>query len=346
LVREKKPLIVCLQETKLQACDDSVCTSVWGSSSFGFSFRPSVGASGGLLTVWDTTEVEVWSLLSRDHVLWCHGRFIKTGEDFMVANVYAPCEPGAKQGLWGALSLRLQSLIGMRVCVCGDFNAFRSIDERCSASAGNRPLDHIGFSRFIDDNSLIDLPLCGRKFTWYRGDGLSMSRLDRFLLSEEWRLSWPNCKQEAQLRGLSDHCALVLASDEANWGPRPLRMLKCWRDVPGYSTFVKEKWQSLHVDGWGGFVLKEKLKLLKGALKEWHLTHSHNLSSRIDSLKVRLSALDLKGEEDSLSEVELGDLHEVTADLHSLSRLVLCGSSLDQGGLGRGMPTPSTFILC
>jgi hypothetical protein len=45
LVREKKPLIVCLQETKLQACDDSVCTSVWGSSPFGFSFRPSVGAS-------------------------------------------------------------------------------------------------------------------------------------------------------------------------------------------------------------------------------------------------------------------------------------------------------------
>jgi hypothetical protein len=88
-----------------------------------FLFSPLCWGVGGLLTVWDTTEVEVWSLLSRDHVLWCHGRFIKTGEDFMVANVYAPCEPGAKQGLWDALSLRLQSLIGMRVCVCGDFNA-------------------------------------------------------------------------------------------------------------------------------------------------------------------------------------------------------------------------------
>jgi hypothetical protein len=98
-------------------------------------------------------------------------------------------------------------------------------------------------------------------------------------------------------------------------------MLKCWRDVPGYSTFVKERWQALQVDGWGGFVLKEKLKLMKVALKEWHLTHSHNLSSRIDSLKARLSVLDLKGEEDSLSEVELEDLHGVTADLHSLSRL-------------------------
>jgi hypothetical protein len=98
-------------------------------------------------------------------------------------------------------------------------------------------------------------------------------------------------------------------------------MLKCWRDVPGYSTFVKEKWQSLRVDGWGGFVLKEKLKQMKGALKEWHLTHSQNLLSRIDSLKVRLAGLDLKGEEDNLSEAELEDLHGVTTDIHSLSRL-------------------------
>jgi hypothetical protein len=98
-------------------------------------------------------------------------------------------------------------------------------------------------------------------------------------------------------------------------------MLKCWRDVPGYNLFVKEKWRSLNVDGWGGFVLKEKLKLMKGALKDWHVAHAHNLSSRIDSLKARLSALDLKGEEDILSESELEEMHGVTTDIHSLSRL-------------------------
>jgi hypothetical protein len=49
------------------------------------------------------------------------------------------------------------------------------------------------FNQFIDDNGLINLPLCGRRFTWYKGDGTSMSRLDRFLLSEDWCLQWPNC---------------------------------------------------------------------------------------------------------------------------------------------------------
>ncbi|MCI94330.1 cysteine-rich receptor-like protein kinase, partial [Trifolium medium] len=48
--------------------------------------------------------------------------------------------------------------------------------------------------------------------------------------------------------------------NEEDWGPRPSRMLKCWKDVPGYNLFVREKWKSFQVDGWGGYVLKEKLK--------------------------------------------------------------------------------------
>ncbi|MCH95720.1 endonuclease/exonuclease/phosphatase family protein [Trifolium medium] len=238
-----------------------------GASPFEFSYRPSVGASGGLLTMWDPSEVEVWSSVSREHTLVCHGRFRSSNEDFVVVNVYAPCDPGAKQRLWDSLSARLQSLVGSRVCVCGDFNAVRCEEERRSLRAGPRASDHIPFNTFIEDNNLLDFPLSGRKFTWYKGDGLSMSRLDRFLVSEEWCLTWPNCIQVALLRGLSDHCPLVLVASEDNWGPRPVRMLKCWRDIPGYHLFVREKWVSLQVAGWGGFVLKEKLRMIKEALK-------------------------------------------------------------------------------
>ncbi|PNY17243.1 cysteine-rich receptor-like protein kinase [Trifolium pratense] len=125
----------------------------------------------------------------------------------------------------------------------------------------------------------------------------------------------------ARLRGLSDHCPLVLSANEEDWGPRPSRMLKCWRDVPGYKLFVKDKWNSFQVDGWGGYVIKEKLKMIKVALKDWHTAHIQNLPSRIESLKERLSVLDQKGEEEDLSGVEVAELHGVTADIHSLSRL-------------------------
>ncbi|GAU36101.1 hypothetical protein TSUD_277120 [Trifolium subterraneum] len=263
----------------------------------------------GLLTIWDSSEVEVWSSENRDHVLRCHGRFTKSGEEFVVANVYAPYDDGAKLGLWGSLSARIQSMGRRRLCVCGDFNAVKLIDERRSSRGGPRSLDHIPFNSLIDDNNLIDLPLCSRKFTWFKGDGLSISRPDRFLLSEEWCLTWPNCTQTARLRGLSDHCSLVLSANEDDWGPRPSRMLKCWRDVSCYKGFVKDKWNSFQVDGWGGFVLKEKLRMIKTALKDWHTAHTQNLPSRIDSLKARLSTLDLKGEEEALSEAEIDELH-------------------------------------
>ncbi|CAJ2638568.1 unnamed protein product [Trifolium pratense] len=305
----------------MQNCDAILGSSLWGSSFHGLSYRPSVGASGGLLTLWDTSEVEVWSTESHDYVLWCHERFSKTGEEFTVANVYAPCDDGAKQVLWDSLSVRLISLVGKKVCVCGDFNAVKLVDERRSSRGGHRSLDHVPFARFIEDNNLIDLPLIGRKFTWFKGDGSSMSRLDRFLLSEEWCLAWPNCKQVARMRGLSDHCPLVLSANEEDWGPRPSRMLKCWKDIPGYNLFVREKWNSLQVDGWGGYVLKEKLKMIKADLKEWHKTHTQNIPGRIETLKGRLSVLDEKGEEDVLSEEELAEFHGVSSDIHSLSRL-------------------------
>jgi hypothetical protein len=59
-----------------------------------------VRASGGLLTVWDSTKVEVVrSSVSREHVLWSHGRFVKSGEELFLANLYVSCDSGATVGL-------------------------------------------------------------------------------------------------------------------------------------------------------------------------------------------------------------------------------------------------------
>jgi len=83
------------------------------------------------------------------------------------------------------------------------------------------------YDNFIEENLLVDLPLRGHNFMWFKGDGRSMSRLDRLLLSDRRCLTWPNCFQMAMPRGLSDHCLLVLSIDVENWGPKPLHMLKC-----------------------------------------------------------------------------------------------------------------------
>jgi hypothetical protein len=83
-------------------------------------------------------------------------------------------------------------------------------------------------NNFIDGNIIFYLPFYDRNFTWFRGDGVSTSRLDRFLLSDAWRCRWPHMIHRALMRGLSDHCPILSYKEEENWGPRPRRMLKCW----------------------------------------------------------------------------------------------------------------------
>jgi hypothetical protein len=88
-----------------------------------------------------------------------------------------------KQVLWDQLLNFVVSNSDANLCLCGDFNSVRSIEERRGRGSSFRQHDSDIFNKFIEEGYLVDMPICGRLFTWYRGDGFSMSRLDRFLLS-------------------------------------------------------------------------------------------------------------------------------------------------------------------
>jgi exonuclease III len=89
--------------------------------------------------------VEVWSTVSFEHVIMIHGRFLQSNEEFFLCNVYAPCDNGAKQVLWEALSGRLQQLVGKNVCICGDFNVVRALNERRSLRSQSTLTDVVPF---------------------------------------------------------------------------------------------------------------------------------------------------------------------------------------------------------
>lgn len=145
LVREKKPWVVCIQETKLEVVDDFLCRSLWGSSAVGFSFKPSVGAAGGILTLWDIGEVDICLSMSFENCLVVKGRFIKSNLDFSLVNVYAPCDSGGRQVLWERLGGLISNDIEVSWCILGDFNVIRTLEERRS--------------RMVDDNKMIFLVL-------------------------------------------------------------------------------------------------------------------------------------------------------------------------------------------
>jgi len=68
-------------------------------------------------------------------------------------------------------------------------------------------------------------------------------------------------------------------------------------------------------------VLIEKLKLIKLALKEWHMHQSKNLPARIICLKDRIAAIDVKGETTILTEEEIEELHGYSEEMFSLTRI-------------------------
>ena len=161
LVREKKSFIICIQETKLLVFDGVVCKSVWYDSNVDFSFQLSSGASDGLVTLWDCTEVEVWASLQFEHVLGIQGRFVKSGEEFTLLNVYAPCDVSRQQALWLNISQRLSAFSDHNICVWGDFNTVPWAEER--RSVGNSGL-HAGsayFNQFIEVNFFLWIYLSG-----------------------------------------------------------------------------------------------------------------------------------------------------------------------------------------
>ena len=79
---------------------------------------------------------------------------------------------------------------------------------------GEQTSELIGLNSFIDSIFLLELPLVDKKFTWFKPDGTTMSRIDRVFVNEEWLQLWPMSKQYVLRREVSDHCAMVVKSVE------------------------------------------------------------------------------------------------------------------------------------
>jgi len=88
-----------------------------------YSYQPSLGASGGLITLWDCSRVDVSSCMSFGHVLVIKGKVVQTSEEFIIFNVYAPCDVVAKRELWERLVPIIINNQVVCLCVCGDFNS-------------------------------------------------------------------------------------------------------------------------------------------------------------------------------------------------------------------------------
>ncbi|PNX88182.1 cysteine-rich receptor-like protein kinase [Trifolium pratense] len=183
-----------------------------------------------------------------------------------IINVYSPCSIQGKRRPWKELlQLKSNSELG-DWCIAGDFNAVSRTSERKGSSEEGRSAERRDFKQFIEDMDVVDLPVSGKRFTWFSADGRSMSRLDRFLLTDGLVDKWKASGQWVGERDISDHCPIWLLCSFKNWGPKPFRSNNCWLEHKDFLRFVEHTWNNSNIKGRKAFILKEKLKLLRESL--------------------------------------------------------------------------------
>ncbi|GKB05355.1 putative RNA-directed DNA polymerase, eukaryota, reverse transcriptase zinc-binding domain protein, partial [Tanacetum coccineum] len=174
------------------------------------------------------------------------GRWTTLDSVFFMINVYGPQETGEKIALWNRL-LQFMSNHEGHFVLFGDLNEVR-------------------------DESLLELPLGVRNFTWMNKAGSKMSKLDHFLISQHVTDIFPDVKVMALPRGWSDHSSILLYCDKIDYGPAYEECL------------ITNSQLSFH----------EKLRHLKNTIKNWNHQAKCNDMSRKHEVMRKLKDIEEK----------------------------------------------------
>jgi hypothetical protein len=312
LLSQWKVDIVCLQETKLELITQGLVQSVWRCPYVEWSYVASKGAAGGILLMWDRRVVSKVDACQGNYVAACSFRNVDDGMEWAFAGVYGPTRDALRRLMWEELA-GLKFLWELPWCIGGDFNVTLFHNERSGRVCRRRAV--ADFADFAAEMGLMDLPLAGGVSTW--ANNLSWSRLDRFLVSPEWELSYPGLMQKKLLRVCSDHTPIILMRGCLHNGKSSFKFENMWLKVDGFVDKVRVWWSSFSFVGSPSFILAKKLRALKGEIKRWNREEFGNVGARIKAWEEELEMLDRFEEVRRLSEEEKARRKALAADLEA-----------------------------
>ncbi|GKV07574.1 hypothetical protein SLEP1_g19328 [Rubroshorea leprosula] len=298
IVRKEKVEFLALQEIKMEKVDRNVCRRLWGIDDHKWIMKPSEGLSGGLLCIWSSKVFKMKKVLEGRNYIGVFGLWGEKEIPVYIMNIYCPCLLMGKRALWEELQTMVTSCKG-NWCLMRDFNAVRRTIERAGCKGVLREMNDLDC--FIHESGLVDLPLIDRKYTWYNSNGQHMSRIDKFVLSEDWVMNWSDVKQWGLSRIMLDHYVILLKNEMVDWGPKHFKFFDAWLEQSGCTEVIKNAWNSSGRKGWKCFRFKEKLKGTKKALKEWSGNSTTEVDSKIKEAEKEITSLDEKGEKAQLS---------------------------------------------
>ncbi|GJT04678.1 RNA-directed DNA polymerase, eukaryota [Tanacetum coccineum] len=290
LCNKNKVSFVGLQETKMESIDLLNVRLCWGNVNFNYVHSDSIGNSGGILCIWDPNSFRKDSVTVSDYFVIVRSVWIKSGMDILIVVVYAPHDVRDKRLLWDYLSHVSNQWAG-EVVMMGDFNEVRYKSDRFGSNFNAHGADI--FNNFIINAGLEEVPLGGSAYTWCHKSASKMSKLDRFLVSENLLNTCPNISAITLDRFLSDHRPILLREASFDYGPTPFRFFHFWFDVDGFDKFVTDSWKDAPGDDSNAMRnLCGKLKFLKVKIRAWYADYRNNSKGSVTNFKEELRILD------------------------------------------------------
>lgn len=292
LVDDMKSDIVLLQETKLS--QESYEKTLFKWSKWSSFHSPSIGASGGLAVLWNPLLIQ--GQLIHQHQNWQMVQISNFEISFLIINVYGPNSTQDKLKIWDALTQKIQSQQTQLIILGGDFNAVLNQNEKIGGISP--PLRTIeDFTNFVDNNGLMDIPPSQGMYTWSnRRDGYAQIavRLDRFLLSQEWKLQHFQITSDILPYPESDHYPITLsltrvANINHYQGKSSFKFERMWLRHPHFLQHLKQWWVSApFVPGSKMYQFAMKMKHIKKQIKQWNRDVFKNVFNQKEIVRVQL----------------------------------------------------------
>ncbi|GKA60292.1 reverse transcriptase domain, reverse transcriptase zinc-binding domain protein, partial [Tanacetum coccineum] len=176
-------------------------------------------------------------------------------------------------------------------CLFWDLNVVRGSDDRFNSQVNVKETNE--FNEFINDIRLVEVPMGVRRFTRVSDNRLKFSKLDRFLLNDDFNSLWGNLSVVALDQKLSNHCPIVLKDAELDFGPKPFRVFNMWMEESDFIQVIEEAWKKDVRSFWPDCKFRDRLKNVKASLR-WEMEAKNRMLTDIER-EAWLQVVDLIG---------------------------------------------------
>ncbi|KAM0014710.1 putative Endonuclease/exonuclease/phosphatase superfamily [Helianthus debilis subsp. tardiflorus] len=304
LRRAEKVQMLMVQETGRSGISDADISSFWGNSNWEKAVVDPSGRSGGLLCVWEKGIFSLTSSASDPNFLLLTGNLKGNNESFNFLNVYAPPQSQVdKRELWSKILGCMNSHPGLWF-LAGDFNVVRGLEERKNSKF--KPHCAREFNEFIFEAGLCEYEMKGSRFTYMLEgpNGRKFSKIDRFLVCNNFQNKWPEACVRVLPRGFSDHNHILVSINSLNFGPKPFRFFSSWLDRPDFGKVVEEALSEFSFSGPPDLRLLNKFRILREKIKTWRDELRSKEGEEVTKVREELDELDIIMEDRDLTDEE------------------------------------------